>query len=168
MRGATQAQHSMTLQKTLIIVLPYICCDLKTMSNIFCGWKQKPLFSCVEDDVEVVLLYGCKKFNYLFFYFWLCLLFCRLLSSDLGELVLVIKRNPWCAIDNLDGECESQFLETIGAELSKEWKEVNKEQLYEVGWREGEAGNFLLGNGRRKVPILFVRNYGVCLDFDSN
>jgi hypothetical protein len=44
-----------------------------------------------------------------------------------------MERDPCCSIDNLDGERESQFLETIGAELSKEWREVNKEQLYEDG-----------------------------------
>jgi hypothetical protein len=31
------------------------------------------------------------------------------------------------------GECESWFLEMIGVELSKEWREVDKEQLYETG-----------------------------------
>jgi hypothetical protein len=55
------------------------------------------------------------------------------LWSDLGEPVSVMERDPCCSIDNLDGECESWFLKTIGTELSKEWKEVNKEQLYEVG-----------------------------------
>jgi hypothetical protein len=38
-----------------------------------------------------------------------------------------------CSMDNLYGECESRFLEMIGAKLSKEWREVDKEQLYEVG-----------------------------------
>jgi hypothetical protein len=87
----------------------------------------------VADDAEDIVLQGRRKFNYLFFCFWLCLLFYTLLWNDLGELVSVMERNPCHSIDNLDGECESRFLETIGAELSKEWKEVNKEQLYEVG-----------------------------------
>ncbi len=38
-----------------------------------------------------------------------------------------------CLIDNLYEECESQFLEMIGAEISKEWKDVDNEKLYEVG-----------------------------------
>ncbi len=45
---------------------------------------------------------------------------------------LVMEQDPWCKIDNLNGECESQFLEMIGVELSREWREVYKEQLYEV------------------------------------
>jgi hypothetical protein len=36
-------------------------------------------------------------------------------------------------IDNLYGECKSRFLKMIGAELSREWKDVDKEKLYEVG-----------------------------------
>jgi hypothetical protein len=60
-------------------------------------------------------------------------LFCRLLWSGLGELVSVMERDPYCSIDNLYGECESRFLEMIGAKLSKEWGEVDKEQLYEIG-----------------------------------
>jgi len=41
--------------------------------------------------------------------------------------------DPCCSINNLDGECESQFLKMIGVELSKEWKEEDKELLHEVG-----------------------------------
>jgi len=36
-----------------------------------------------------------------FFYFWLGLLFCRLLWRDLGELVSVIKRDHGCSMDTL-------------------------------------------------------------------
>jgi hypothetical protein len=46
--------------------------------------------------------------------------------------------NPCCSIDNFCGECESRFLEMIGVELSKEWKDVDKEKLYE----EEEKGQF--------------------------
>jgi hypothetical protein len=56
-----------------------------------------------------------------------------LLWNGLGELVLVMERDPCCLIEKLYGECESRFLEMIGAECSKEWKEVHKEQLFEVG-----------------------------------
>jgi hypothetical protein len=40
--------------------------------------------------------------------------------------------NPCCLIDNLYGECESRFLEMIGAELSKKQRDVDKENLYEI------------------------------------
>jgi len=60
------------------------------------------------------------KVQLLVFYFCLCLLFCKLLWSGFGELVSVMVQNPSYSIDNLYEECESQFLETIGAKLSKE------------------------------------------------
>ncbi len=78
-------------------------------------------------NAEAIVLQGCRKFNYLFFCFWLCLLFCRLLWSGLNELVSVMEQDSCCSIDKLYGECESWFLEMIGAGLSKEWKEVDKE-----------------------------------------
>ncbi len=53
--------------------------------------------------------------------------------SGFGEFVLMMERNPCYSIDNLYGECESQFLEMIGAELSKERKDVDNEKLYEAG-----------------------------------
>jgi hypothetical protein len=37
--------------------------------------------------------------------------------------------NLGCLIDNLYKECESRFLEMIGAELSKERKDVDNEKL---------------------------------------
>jgi hypothetical protein len=43
-----------------------------------------------------------------------------------------MERDPCCSIDKLYGECESWFLETIGVELLKEWREVDKEELYEA------------------------------------
>jgi hypothetical protein len=60
---------------------------------------------------------------------WLYLFFCRLSWSGLGELVLVMEQNPCYSIGKLYGECKSRFLETSGAELSKGWREVDKEQL---------------------------------------
>ncbi len=40
--------------------------------------------------------------------------------SGFGELVLVVEQNPYCSIDNLYGECESQFLEMISTVVSRE------------------------------------------------
>ncbi len=48
------------------------------------------------------------------------------------KLVLMMEHDLGCLIDNLYGECESWFLEMIGAKLSKEQKDVDKEKLYEV------------------------------------
>ncbi len=80
-------------------------------------------------DAQSVVLQARRKFNYLFFCFWFCLFFCRLSWSGLGELVLVMEQNPCYSIGKLYEECKSQFLETSGAELSKGWREVDKEQL---------------------------------------
>jgi hypothetical protein len=55
------------------------------------------------------------------------------LWSGFGELVSVMEQDPSCSIENLYGECESRFLETISAELSKEWMDVDQKKLYEVG-----------------------------------
>jgi len=74
-----------------------------------------------------------KKFNYLFFYFWFGLLFCKLLWSGFGELVSVMEHNPNCSMDNFYEQCESRFLGTIGAELSRERRDVDNGKLYEVG-----------------------------------
>jgi hypothetical protein len=59
-----------------------------------------------------------------------------------------MEQDPWCKINNLYGECESQFLEMIGVELSREWREVYEEQLYEVSRGKEKERIFLLGNGR--------------------
>jgi len=52
---------------------------------------------------------GAKEFIFLFFYFWLGLLFCRLLWSDLGEPVSMMECDPSCSMDTLYELCESQF-----------------------------------------------------------
>jgi len=40
-------------------------------------------------------------------YFWLCLLFCRLLWNGFGELVLVMEQDLGCLMDNLYEQYES-------------------------------------------------------------
>jgi hypothetical protein len=57
------------------------------------------------------------KFIFLFFYFWLGLLFCRVLWGGFGELVSVKERNPSYSMDILYDLCESQFSWRIGEEL---------------------------------------------------
>jgi hypothetical protein len=41
----------------------------------------------------------------------------------------MMEQDSYYLIGKFYGECESRFLEMIGAELSKEWREVDKEQL---------------------------------------
>jgi hypothetical protein len=68
----------------------------------------------------------------LFFVFnFVCCFACY--CSGFGELVLVVERNSYYLVDNLYGECESWFLETIGVELSKEQRDVDKKKSYEAG-----------------------------------
>jgi hypothetical protein len=57
----------------------------------------------------------------------------------------MMERDPCCSIDNLYGECESRLLKMIGAELSKEQKDVDEEKNYMKLAKEKEGGNFLLG-----------------------
>ncbi len=73
-----------------------------------------------------------KKFNYLFICFWFSLLFCKLLSSGFAKLVSVMEHDPSCLMDNLYEQCESRFLGTIGAKLSRERRDVDNGKLYEA------------------------------------
>ncbi len=75
----------------------------------------------MADDVAVVVLQGCRNSNYLFSIFGFVCYF-----AGYCGVVLVMEWNPCCSIENLYGECESRFLETIGAKLSKEWRDVDK------------------------------------------
>jgi hypothetical protein len=86
----------------------------------------------VANDVETLVLQGGQKSNYLYSVFGFDCCFVGY-WSDFGELVSVMERDPCCSIDNLYGECESWFLEMIGVEFLKEWKDVDKEKAYEVG-----------------------------------
>ncbi len=94
------------------------------------GWKIMPKLLCFKDVERPI---------FCFFVFGFVLLFCKLLClmsflwSGFGEPVLVMEQNPCCSIENIYKECKSRFLEMIGVELSKEWKDVDKEKLYEVG-----------------------------------
>jgi len=77
-----------------------------------------------------------RKVYFLVFYFWLGLLFCRLLSGGLGELVLVMECNHGCLMDTLYELCESRFYWRIGAELSRERGDVERRRLYDAGGKE--------------------------------
>jgi hypothetical protein len=55
----------------------------------------------MTEPLEVWCFEKTKKFIFLFFYFWLGLLFCRLLWGGLGELVSVMERNPGYSMDTL-------------------------------------------------------------------
>jgi len=79
-------------------------------------------------DVEIFIL--------LSFYFWLVLLFCKLLWNDLSELVLVMERNLGYSMDILYELCESWFWWRIGAELSREQGVMEKRNIYEAGSSE--------------------------------
>jgi len=68
----------------------------KNLNSTLSQMMPKPL--CFKD---------VKKFNYLFFYFWFGLLFCKLLWSGFGELVLVMECDLSCSMDNLYEQCES-------------------------------------------------------------
>ncbi len=87
-------------------------------------WQMMPKLLCFKD---------AKKFIYLFFCFWFGLLFCRLLWSGFGDLVLVMEWDSSYSMDNLYEQCESRFWGLVGVELSKEQRDVDNAKLYEVG-----------------------------------
>jgi len=66
-----------------------------------------------------------------------------------------------CSIDNLYEECESRFLETIGAELSKERKDVDNKKLYEA---VGGGGSVTKKGGPTNPPT--VTDVPTALDSD--
>ncbi len=122
-------------------------------------WHMTPKLWCFKN---------VEKFNYLFFYFWFGLLFCRSLCNGFGELDLVMERDHGCSMDNLYGQCESRFLWTMSAELSREWGEVDKKKLYEASWEWEKGGIFFASGGETKFMFLLVRMCGICLDFHNN
>jgi hypothetical protein len=72
------------------------------------------------------------------------------LWNGFGEVVSVMEWDPCCSIDNLYGECESWFLETIGVELSKEQKDVDKKIYMKLAKEEKEAELSFWGVGEVK------------------
>jgi hypothetical protein len=134
-------------------------CDLKTMSNIFCGWMEARTLiqqQCGRWSQSCLCFKDCRKFNYLFLCFWLCLLFCRLLWSGLSELDSVMERDPYCSIDYFYGECESWFLETIGAKLSKEKVGCGQWKIIWSWLRRRNGKDFLLGVGEAKFQCFHL------------
>jgi hypothetical protein len=76
---------------------------------------------------------GAKEFTFLFLYFLLVLLFCRLLWSDLGEPVSMMERNHGCSMDTHYELCESRLYKRISAELSGEQSDEEKGNIYDLG-----------------------------------
>jgi hypothetical protein len=76
---------------------------------------------------------GTEKFIFLFLYFWLGLLFCKLLRSDFDELVSMMECDPGYSMDTFYELCESRFWWRIGVELSRERGEVERRKIYKVG-----------------------------------
>jgi hypothetical protein len=108
----------------------------------------------------VVVLQGCRKFNYLFFCFWFCLLFCRLLWSGLGKLVLMMERDPllfnwkilwgvWITVLRKDWCRTFKRMEGGGQEATI-WSWLRK--------RNGGQSFFLLGVGGAKFRFCSLRS----------
>ncbi len=76
---------------------------------------------------------GTEELFFLFFCFWFILLFCRLLWSDLGELVLVMEHDCGCSMDTLYELYESWLCEWFGVELSREREDGEMKNIYDVG-----------------------------------
>jgi hypothetical protein len=61
----------------------------------------------------------------------------------------MMEQDHGCSVDNLYEKCESQFLEMIGVELSKEWKDVDTQKNMKLA-KEEENKIFLLEVGEVK------------------
>jgi hypothetical protein len=112
-------------------------CDLQCQTFSL-DESRKPKFSSLTELLEAWCFKGVEEFIFLFFCFWFVLSFCRLLWSDLGELVLVMEHDPRWSMDIFYELCESRLYEWIGAELLGEWRDKEKRNIYDVGWSEGD------------------------------
>ncbi len=66
------------------------------------------------------------------FWFWFVLLFCRLLRRDLGELVSMMEHDLGCSLGTLHELGESRLCEGIGEEISKERRDEERRNIYNV------------------------------------
>ncbi len=79
-------------------------CDLKIMFNIFYGWmKAGSLIRLCGRWCRSYCASRTSKVQLFVFCFWLYLLFCKLLWSGFGELVLVMECDLDYSIENLYG-----------------------------------------------------------------
>ncbi len=76
---------------------------------------------------------GCKKNCFLFFCFWFVLLFCTLLWKDFDELVSMTERDHGCSMETFYERCESRLCKGIGEEISREQRNEEKINTYDVG-----------------------------------
>jgi len=86
----------------------------------------------VAELLEAWCFKGTEEVVFFFFYFWFVLLFCRLLWRDLGELVLVIEHDHGCSMETLYELCEPWLCEGIGEEISREQRDGEKKNIYDV------------------------------------
>jgi hypothetical protein len=99
-------------------------CNLKTMSDVFCGWRLQTLIQLCGWNAGGMVFQGRWRNCFLVcFYFWNVLLFRRLLQRDLGELISVMEHDPSYSMKTLHELCESWFCEGIGEEISREWRD---------------------------------------------
>ncbi len=152
-----------------------IKCGLKIMSNVFCGWKHEPSLSYViefEPSLNYVIelpkmwcFKNAKKFNFLFFCFWLNLLFYKLLCSGYGKQVLMMEHDHGYSIDTFYELCESRLWWKIGAQLLGERKDVERKKLYEASGNEGKGCVYEWG--KAKFLSYLTMMCGVCVEFHS-
>ncbi len=74
-----------------------------------------------------------KKLFSSLFLFLVCLLFCRLFRKDLGELVLVMGWDHGYSMETLYELCESWLCERISEEISRERRDEEERNIYNVG-----------------------------------
>ncbi len=113
-------------------------CNLKTMLDVFYGWRLQTLIQLYGWTTCGMVFQGCRESCFLVcFCFWFVLLFCMLMQKDLGELVSVMECDHGCSMEIFYELCESWLCERIGEEISGERRDKERRNIYDVGWREG-------------------------------
>jgi hypothetical protein len=46
-----------------------------------------------------------------------------------------MERNPDCSMKTFHEMCESQLCEGIGKKISREWRDEDWKNIYDVGWK---------------------------------
>jgi len=136
--------HEMIIELEIFLNQIWLYCNLKTMSDVFYGWRLQTLIQLCGWTVGGVVFQGCRKSCFFIcFCFWFVLLFCRLLRRDIGELVLVMEHNLDSLTKTIYELCESGLCEGIWEDISGERRDESGEIYMMLA--EDNKGEFFFG-----------------------
>jgi hypothetical protein len=120
-------------------ILLWNCCNLKIVSDVFCGWRLQTLIrlNCWRRGDSMV-----PKNSLLMYFCFLCvMLLCRLWRGELGELVSVMERNPCCSMKTLLELCVLSFYKEIGRRIFAQRRDEVTRSIFDAGWGR-KVGSF--------------------------